>query len=474
MDYRSLNSPHEWIPLHLRDNLSFLHILGIAASNLTPSILWMVAPAFFEPLSTKLHISKMWKTLILFGASLSGFIVGPLAGVYSDACAFKYGRRRIYMAISVFLLLIGMLMMCYCYEIGQFFQPDNPLALQKFLFGFSYEFVMISGSIMYIPARSLCSDVCPLHQQNLMANICSFFAGFGGVIINVIGGFKLFEYTPLNQEQFMLIISGILCVISTIISIIVTPEEPVTIKPSCVNPFKETLKAIKIMPKPIRRVLPSMLFSQIAYFEFSLQFNHFMGHDIFKGDNSDPSQYDMVKRYNDGVAWSMFCGAMRYLSQSIFGIVNPPLIDKFGYKWNTFFGYFCMTIGEALFFIIDNKYAYLFIPVLIGFGYGVELTVPFAVASICAAVYNQNIGAYFGILNTVFVLGEQIANFGIGSGLSLLWGDNSRLMIAVSSIYAAIATGLSFLVVEPSYNKDSLASLATMSTDNSAAITTDT
>lgn len=471
MSYNAIEEEDSWVPLHLREKLSVLHILGIAASNIAPSVLWMITPTFFEPLSSKLKVSKIWQTVILFGGSLSGFVVCPLAGVYSDSCTFKYGRRRIYMIVSMFLIILGLLMMCYCCEIGEFLNPDNPNPVQQFVFGFSYEFVCTAGNILQTPCRSLCSDVTPIHQQNLMANICSFFGGLGGIIVNIFGGLRFYEHTSLQQDQFMLVVSAIFCTIPILISVIVTREERLTTKPPCINPFKDTFDAIKGLPKPVSRTLLSMLFAQIAYFQFAFQFNHFMGKDIFKGDNSDPTKKDLVKRYDDGVAFSMFCGAMRYGSQSVFGIFNAQLIDKFGYKWNTFIGYLCLTIGEVFFFFVNNKYAYLFIPILHGIGYGVAITVPYAIASICATIYKQNIGAFFGILIMVTVIGEQCSNLGIGSGLAQIWGDNPRLNIAVSCVFGVIATGFSFLVVEPTYSKEQLTTLTTSSTDNSFVLT---
>lgn len=98
----------------------------------------------------------------------------------------------------------------------------------------------------------------------------------------------------------------------------------------------------------------------------------------------------MVKRYDDGVAWSMYCGAVRYGSLLLFGFVNSKLIDKFGHKWNTFFGYLCLTISDILFFFVRNKYAFLFIAILLGISFGVALTAPEAIISMITTIYKQN------------------------------------------------------------------------------------
>lgn len=67
----------------------------------------------------------------------------------------------------------------------------------------------------------------------------------------------------------------------------------------------------------------------------------------------------------------------------------------------------------------------------------------------------------------VAVIGEQISNLGVGSGLSYIWTGNPRIMIAISSIFAVGATISSLLVIEPDEQKESLSSLITPSGDNS-------
>lgn len=439
----------KWVPLHLRDKLSFVHILGIAAANLAPSILWMITPTFFEPISLKLHVSQIWQTILLFFGSFSGFAVCPIVGIYSDNSTFRWGRRRIYIVVALVLMILGLVMMTYCVEIGKLLMPKNPNTLQQILFGFSYEFVVTAGNILQTPARSLCTDVTPLHQQNLMANICSVFGGLGGVIVNIIGGLKLEQYTSLNQEQFVLIVAGVLCSVVIIITVIVTPEEPLLTKPPKVRPFKQLFNSFKVMPKAMIHCLPSITLATVAYFQFSFQFNNFMGKDIFHGDNSDPSQEEKVKLYNDGVSWSMFCGAVRYGAQFLYGFACTRISEIIGFKWASFFGYILMAIGLFLFFFVNNRYFYLFITIFLGIGYGTCMSIPYAIASISATISKQDIGVYFGILIVFTVIGEQISNLGIGSGLGLIWPDNPRYMIGISSIFGIIAALSSLWIIEP-------------------------
>lgn len=436
------------LPLHLRDQLSFIHILGIASANLAPSILWMITPSFFGPISSRLHVSQFWKSVLLFLCSFSGFIVCPIVGIYSDNSTFKWERRRIYIVSALFLMIFGLILLINCDEIGIYFNPLNPIPTQQFIFFISYLILVTAGNVMQTPARSICTDVTPLSQQNLMANICSVFGGLGGLLIDILGGLKLHKYTNLNQEQFILLTSTILCVLSILITIIVTPEEPLLVKSHKIHLFDLLYDAFVKMSKPMISSLPSFVLATLAYFQYSFQFSHFIAKDIFHGDNSDMTRTDLVKKYNDGISWAMFCGAMKYASQFFYGFVCHRFSEVFGFKLTSFFGYLLMSIGLFLFFFVNSRYVYLFIPVLLGIGYGTCMSVPYAIAAINAKMRNQEVGVYFGILILFSVIGEQCSNFGIGVGLGHIFPDNPRMMIAVSSIFGVLAAFSSFWIVE--------------------------
>ncbi|KAK8844230.1 hypothetical protein M9Y10_024439 [Tritrichomonas musculus] len=432
-----------------KKKLSFLHILGIGCSQLAPSILFMVLPTFFQPLSTKLLIPQIWKTVLLFISSFSVFIASPMIGVYSDRCMFKWGRRRIFIVVSLAMILLGLFMMTYCIEIGKFLKPDNPKLLQQIIFGFSYEFVNIAGTILDTPSRSITADITPICQQNLMANICSIYNAFGGIVVSVIGGLGLEKYTSLNQEQFILILSIAICTTAILITVLVSNEEPLTIAPEKVQPFKQIFKSLRGMPKPVIHSLPSFLMIAVSNFQLAINFAHFIAHDIFHGDNTDPSQVDKMKLYDEGMSFAMICIAIRHGFQFIYGFILTKLCDCIGYKWSTFFGYVCMTVGLFLFLFVSNRYAYLAISILIAIGYHTASTTTFSITSISTTALGLDFGAYYGIIMMFSVAGEQVSNLGIGAGLEKLWPDNPRMLIGVSSSFGLMSVLLSLWVIEP-------------------------
>lgn len=148
------------------------------------------------------------------------------------------------------------------------------------------------------------------------------------------------------------------------------------------------------IPKPMIRCSPSLTLAVLATFQFSYQFNNFMGKEIFHSDNSDPSKPDLVKLYNDGIAWSMFCGATRCVAQFLYGLAYTKILEKIGFKWTSVIDYLSMNIGLFLFFFVDNHYTCLFIVMLIGVGFGTYMPIPFGVSSIIITVNKLDFGVF--------------------------------------------------------------------------------
>ena len=176
---------------------------------------------------------------------------------------------------------------------------------------------------------------------------------------------------------------------------------------------------------------------------------HFIAHDIFKGDNTDPSQTEKMKLYNEGIAFAMILNSIKHGFQFFYGFVLTKICDRFGFKWPTIFGYVCSTVGLFSFLVVNNRYAYIGISILLAIGYHTSSTTTFSIASISTTVLGLDFGAYYGIIMMFSVLGEQVWNLVIGAGLEKLLHNDARKLISVSSMFGLIAILLGFLIIEP-------------------------
>ncbi|OHS93384.1 major facilitator superfamily transporter [Tritrichomonas foetus] len=464
----------DWIPLNKREKLSLLHILGIASGNLVSGMLWNIIFALLEPYVSKLQISSIVKTLLLLYGSLIGFILGPLLGVYSDGITFKWGRRRIFVIIGGVLVVFSLLIMMYCVEIGNFFRPDDPHYSRQAVFIVAVLISFTAGNIVQSPARTMCSDVTPINQQSLMANICQVYSGFSGIFANILGGLELYKYTPLEQEQFLLVVSLSIAFIAITVSCIVTKEEPLREKPPKINPFKQIWTSFRKMPRPFARVLPSFTFSYIASYQYTVIFSHFMGNDLFHGNNSiDATEQEKID-YQKGVSWSMMCNVMNNAFQLIYGFINTKVCEKVGMRAVMIVGNLLLATALLLFFFIDNKNAYLSLTIPLGLGTVIYMAIPYAIVSLC--IPTEELGNNLGILNCFGVFGQQVSNWGIGKIIDHFWKvETARKKIGISSVFGFLATIFAFWIVQPTIaDTGSYAPIPDLSQDvGSTVITTE-
>lgn len=446
-------SKTEWVPLNKRDHLSLIHICGIAAGTLVANLLWTIIFTLIQPLSEKTQLLDWIRTLLLFYGSLAGFVINPILGVYSDATMCRFGRRRIYMIIGGVILIFGLLLMMFCMEIGHWLKPDQEDGkneAQKAILIVSIIICFTAGNIVQAPARTLCSDVTPPRQQVLMSNICQVYAGLGGILTNLVGGLELYKHVHMSQETFILAVCGSISFVAMVITIIVTPEERLTEKPPTVNPFCQILGAVKKMPKEFIRILPPFVLAYAANYQYGYQFSHFMGRDIFHGDNNPKAPQEDQDAYERGVSWSMMCNVMNYSFQFVYGFLNTKICQILGMKLVLIIGLGLLTAGFVCFFFVSNKYAYLAITIPLGIGNLIYTAIPFAVVSII--IPTEDLGNNLGILTCCGVFAQQLSNFGIGRGIDQVWKDEikkSRYDIGVSSILGFCAFVSAFFMITP-------------------------
>lgn len=437
-----------WVPLNKREKLSMSRICAVASCNLIPGLLWNVISAIFEPYVKSLGISITIKTILLFYASFIGFVLQPILGVISDGLTFKYGRRRIFVITGSILVVIALLLMMYCSEIGTFLKPSHPQPYRTIIFITSHVIASTAGNIVQSPARVLCSDVTPLTQQTLMSNICQVYFGFSSIFANLLGGFEVYKYTSLKQEQFLLVTCLSFALLAMIISVISAVEEPLMVKPPKVNPFKKIWQAFKTMPRPFVRIVAPYCLSFVAIYQYGLAFTDFMGSEIMHGKNTEDASSEMKNLYQKGVSWAMMCNSVNSLCILIYGFLNSKVCDLIGMKWSMVIGDFLISVSLLFFLFVKNKYVYLGVAGFIGLGTVVFMAIPSAIVSII--IPTEELGNNLGILNCFCVIGQQLSNFIIGSGVGRIVHNSSGKKIGYSAVFGFLATIASFWVVQPS------------------------
>ncbi|KAJ3412140.1 hypothetical protein HDV05_001178 [Chytridiales sp. JEL 0842] len=143
--------------------------------------------AYGTPYLLSLGLSKPLLALVWLAGPLSGLIIQPVIGAYSDRCSSALGRRRPFIIVGALLMLLSTILIAYAPNLSTFFfhipphapPPQSPTILLAVIGFYMLDF---SINAVQASARSLIVDSVPLAQQNEANLWASRMAGLGNVL----------------------------------------------------------------------------------------------------------------------------------------------------------------------------------------------------------------------------------------------------------------------------------------------------
>ena len=431
VSYREINQQNKkWVPFSMREKINTFRIFAICANQLTTQFIWIPLGVLTKPYCMKLGLSHYTTTLVLMIGNIIGFIVPPIIASMSDSTTFKFGRRRIYLVIGEILVIIGFLMICFCHEISRKFPINNAV----FYFILGQILTYLGGNIANGPGRAMCSDVVPPRQQVLVSNICALDGAIAGVISNSIGAFKLYKYTNLSNENFVLIVSCVIGLIALIISVIFTPEERLTEKPNKKNPIHQVIESFRFINNELLDILFAFFFYQIGTTQFAIQSSNYIAMYIFGGTpNGNDGLYDM------GISFAQLLSLLQTILQVFYSFYNTRIVNQFGFRISWIASTSFLFFANLLFYLIQNKYLLIIPYTLFGISCVIGFSLPYAYISLITPTEQLAarmtliilFGNFGGIL-VMFVLTLYIGSFQI-------FLDNPGRLVGISTIFALIS-----------------------------------
>ncbi|KAI9001651.1 major facilitator superfamily domain-containing protein [Gaertneriomyces semiglobifer] len=182
-------------------NLTELVLLTICLTGV--QFTWSVELAYGTPYLLSLGLPKALTALVWLAGPLSGLLIQPIVGVYSDKCTFKMGRRRPFMIGGGALVVISIAMIAYSREIAEWFwsadNPDTAGHVKTFTILVAvtaFYFLDFSINAVQASCRSLIVDVAPLQQQETANAWGARMIGVGNVIGYFVGYLDLPTFFP--------------------------------------------------------------------------------------------------------------------------------------------------------------------------------------------------------------------------------------------------------------------------------------
>jgi len=378
------------------------------------------------------HLSWFWLV-----APITGMIVQPIIGYFSDRTWNRFGRRRPYFLLGAFLTSIALILMPNAPSLAGYIAP-------MFIGGGLLMIMDASINISMEPFRALVADKLPDEQHTLGFSMQTLLIGIGAVVGSwlpyILANFfgvsnEAAEEGLVPPNVTFSFYFGAAVLISTIIWTVTTTKE---YPPEFYDDEKEDQPGEKQkfkIPATMWQLLLVQFFSWFALFSMWVYTTPAIARHYF--DAIDPNSAG----YQEAGDWvGILFGIYNGVSAAI-ALLLPRVAKVIGRKPTHALA---LTLGGLSFlsFAIISDHNLLWIPMIgVGVAWGSILAMPYAM--LANSIPAKQMGMFMGLFNMSITI-PQIIN-GIFSGLILKYffdGDpiNSIYMAGVLMILGAAST----------------------------------
>ena len=382
------------------------------------------------------HLSLFW-----LAAPLTGMIVQPIIGYYSDKTWNRFGRRRPFFLIGAILTAIALMIMPNSGSLASYMPP--------IIIGAGMLMIMdASINVAMEPFRALVADKLPESQRSFGFSMQTFLIGAGAIagswlpyiFSEYLGVSKTAAQGQIPDNVIYSFYAGAAILILTILWTVVTtkeypPEEmelyhdePVEEDAGLFSIFKDFSK----MPLTMKQLGLVQFFSWFALFSMWVFTTPAIAQHIYKVLPGDTSSVAFADAGNwVGVLFGIYNGV-----SAIYALMLPTIARLTSKKVAHAFSLIAGGAGLLSIYFISNP-DYLIISMIgIGLAWGSILSMPYAILS--SSIPARKMGVYMGIFN-FFITMPQIVN-GFFGGMIVKHFYNGE------AIYAIVIAGIFMLL----------------------------
>lgn len=387
------------------------------------------------------HLSLFW-----LAAPLTGMIVQPIIGHYSDKTWTRFGRRKPYFLVGALLTALALMVMPNASSLAYLIPPIIVGAAMLMLTDASINVAME-------PFRALVADKLPDSQSSLGFSVQTFLIG-AGAILGSIMPYILAEYMSVRdiagegEVPHNVIYSfyiGAAVLIAAILWTVITtkeyspeesarflPEEIDAVKAPKESSFKTIMKDFAAMPKTMRQLGWVQFFSWFALFSMWVFTTPAIAEHIYHLPSSDTSS----AAYADAGNWVGVLFAVYNGVSAVYALLLPSIVKLTSKKTTHSISLIAGGLGLISIIFIQDKYWLILSMVGVGMAWGSILAMPYAI--LASAVPPKKMGVYMGIFN-FFITMPQIVN-GLFGGMILKYFFN------FNAVYSLVMAGCLMLL----------------------------
>lgn len=411
-------------------SFGFLGIqFGFALQNANASRILQVFGADVE------HLSWFW-----IAAPLTGMLVQPIIGHYSDRTWTRLGRRRPYFLVGALLASTALI-----------FMPNSALLatmIPPMFIGAGILMIMdASINVAMEPFRALVADLLPSDQRTLGFSVQTFLIG-GGAVVGSWLPYIMAEWIGISKVAadgeipdnviFSFYVGAAVFITTILVTVVKTKEYPPEEiaaeedEPESNNGILQILKDFVSMPKTMKQLAIVQFFSWFALFSMWVFATPAVAVHIYGADINDTSS----ETYQNAGNWVGIIFGVYNAVSAVYALLLPAIAKKIGRRMTHSVSLLAGGVGLLSMYYIKDPNLLLLSMLGVGMAWGSILAMPYAI--LAGSIPARKMGIYMGIFN-FFITIPQIIN-GIVGGPVVKHLYNSQ------SIFAIVAAGVCLLL----------------------------
>ena len=415
-------------------DLSFWQLWNISFGFFGIQVGWGLqmanASAIFESLGAQVEqLPLLW-----LAAPMSGLVIQPLVGYWSDRTQISLGRRRPYFLVGALLSSLALVIM-----------PNSPTL---WVAAGSLWLLDASANVTMTPFRSFVADLVPEHQQAAAFSIQGVAVGLGAVIASALP-WLVARVLPseveavIPQSVKVSFYVGAIAFTVAILWTMIFSSKPFFVKrefsADSNNFLLQFKQALQEMPKVMRQLAWVQCFSWLGMFCLFLYFPPAVANNIFGAVRGTPL-------YASGIEWAGLCMALYNLVCGCFSFVLPWLTGRLSTRVAHGVCLGCGAIALLSLSFVPNQY-WLMLPMVgVGMAFASMLALPYAM--LVPALPPEKNCLYMGIFNCFIVIPEIVAALGLGWFVGRFLGGDRLSAVVLGGGFMAIGAMLS-LTIDP-------------------------
>ena len=424
-----------------KPRLSFWQIWNMSFGFLGIQFGWTLQMNNMSAIYEYLGAQPSQLPILWLAAPLTGLLVQPIIGYWSDNTWGPLGRRRPFFLAGALLSSCALILM--------------PLSAGLWMAAGLLWILDASINISMEPFRAFVADMLPDEQRARGFTMQSCFIGVGSVAASYLplllsrfvrpaGSGAVQAIPQIVRVSFwigaMAFLGAVLLTVFTTKEYPPSGEERERLKNAKRFDAGEILKALRMMPLTMRQLALVQFLTWLGLFCVFLYFAVAVAHNVFGARSTGESAY------TEGVIWAGYCSGVYNTVCFLVSPFLPSLAERLSRRGAHSLCLLAGAIGLFSIAFIHDKWV-LFLPMVgLGIAWASILSMPYSMLS--AAIPANKMGVYMGIFNFFIVIPEILSSLLFGWLMTNVLGNDRMKALLIGGVCFAAASILTLRIQE--------------------------